>query len=340
MTPRTVELPCIAFNGSTRYSRQGDTITLSADRIDNLDEAGVASADLCLQLWACQSPYSGGELTGWKLAEITLGVLSPGHFLAPVESSVAASFPESGDFAIVLVIAEWDGEAFNRIHDFHNYPCRDVFIHPRLQGMTGYRWVDENRLVVDVERIDNPREPDNLSGALVLELWALAEPYQAGDFRGHALGSIALGSLAGGDNWQNLVFDMEVVLPPAGVYSLVLMLREWNGSSYVTRDHCNFRYRVTFPLDISSPPAATDGALEHEPNDQAGHPVQGAEQVDDVPGAEDFETGPVTEAGAGAFEAPQPDNASQTVQRFSPQFLFDYAKRVTRPLRVWVRQHW
>jgi hypothetical protein len=48
------------------------------------------------------------------------------HFLAPVRSSVPASLPESGDYAIVLVIAEWDGEWFNHIHDFHNYPDRDV----------------------------------------------------------------------------------------------------------------------------------------------------------------------------------------------------------------------
>lgn len=196
MTPHTVEQPNIHFQGTSGYSRHGDTVTLFAERIENGSNTGVTSGSPVLQLWACRSPYTGGSLTGWKLAESALGVLQAGQFLAPVEFEVPASFPESGDFAITLVIAEWDGAGFNLIHDFHNYPCRDAFIHPRLEGVAGFRRVDERRMDVNVERIHNPRDVNNVSGSLPLEFWAFAEPCMAGDFQGHALAGMIPGTLA------------------------------------------------------------------------------------------------------------------------------------------------
>jgi hypothetical protein len=281
MTPHAIEFPYIQFNGNSGYARHGDMVSLSAERIDNLNSAGITSGNLALQLWACQAPYSGGNLAGWKLAEFPLGALQANHFLAPVKSDVPANLPESGDYAIALVIAEWDGEGFNRIHDFHNYPKRDVFLHPRFDGLTGYRSVDGGRIAVDVERIHNPRDPDNMSGTLSLELWALPEPYVRGDFAGHALAAVTLGSLAGGSTWQNCAYELEISPPPAGSYTLVLMLREWVGNGYVTRDHSSLQHRMTFPLVASasqaSEPVIADAALGQFANtaqspQQAGEP--------------------------------------------------------------------
>jgi hypothetical protein len=248
MTPHTVENAFIKFTGNSGYSRHGDTVSLYTDRLDNLYNSGVTSGNLALQLWACQAPYTGGSLTGWKLAEAKLGTLEANHFIAPVKSDVPAYFPEHGDYAIVLVIAEWDGEDFNLIHDYHNYSCRDVFLHPRLEGMVGYRCTDDGRLILEIERIHNPRDLNNLSGTLSLELWALSEPYVVGDFAGHALAGVSVGTLAGSEIWRNCSYDLEMSSPPPGTYTLVLMLREWTENGYVTRDHSNFRDRVIFPL--------------------------------------------------------------------------------------------
>jgi hypothetical protein len=248
MSPHSVENAFIQFSGNSGYSRHGDTVSLYAGHINNLSNSSITSGSLALQLWACQTPYNGGSLTGQKLAELKLGILEANHFIAPVKSDVPAYFPEHGDYAIVLVIAEWDGEDFNLIHDFQNYPKRDVFLHPRLEGMVGYRCIDDGHLVVDVERIHNPCDPNNLSGTLTLELWALSEPYVVGDFAGHALAGVTLGTLAGSETWQNCRYDLEIRPPPSGAYTLVLMLREWTGNGYVTRDHSNFSNRMTFFL--------------------------------------------------------------------------------------------
>ena len=251
MNPFTVEHPHIHITGNSGYSRHGDTVSLFADRIDNSNSMNVSSDNLALQLWACQSPYYGGNLAGWKLAEIELGPLQANHYLPSIQSDVRASFPESGDYAIALVIAEWDGKGFNRVHDFHNYPNRDVFLHPRLEGSVGYRFIDERRVVVDVGRIHNPRDPENSSGTLALELWALPEPYHGGAFKGHALACMTLGSVHGGASWQDCAYELGMTPPPAGSYTLTLMLREWVGSGYITRDHTNFAYPVVFPIAMA-----------------------------------------------------------------------------------------
>ena len=255
MIPHTVEHPYIHFKGNSGYTRHGDRISLFADRIDNSADSGAPSSDLVLQLWACQAPYQGGPLSGWKLAELPLGVLQADHYLAAVDADTQASLPAAGDYAITLVIAEWDGTGFNRIHDYHNYSNRDLFLHPRFDGPVGYRCVEAGRVVAEAGRIHNPRSPDNISGTLALELWALPEPYAGGAFTGHALAAATLGSLAGGASWQDCVYELELTPPPAGTYTLTLMLREWNGDGYVTRDHVNFASPVTFPLVTAGPPA-------------------------------------------------------------------------------------
>jgi hypothetical protein len=270
MSPSTVEHPYIRINGNSVYSRHGDTVSLFVDRIDNLNDAGITSGDLALQLWACETPYSGGPLTGWKLAEHPLGPLWANHYLAPVKADAQADFPESGDYAVALVVAEWDGEGYNRVHDFHNYPSRDLFLQPRFAGSVGYHYDEHGRIVVEVERIESPRDPDNLSGTLALELWALPEPYAGGAFAGHALAAVTLGSLPGGGSWQECAYELEIAAPLSGAYALVLMLREWAGNGYVTRDHSNLADAVTFPLVAAVPEATETVAADLPPVQETG----------------------------------------------------------------------
>lgn len=337
MTPHTFEHPYIRFNGNTGYARQGDTVILFADRIENRNQ-DTASDELSLQLWACESPYTGGSLTGWRLAGFPLGVLPPGESLETVRSAVPAGFPESGDFAISLVIAEWDGEGFNLVHDFHNYPCRDLFVHPRLEGTLGYRCLDDTHLVVEVERIHNPRDPENMSGTLSLELWALYEPYGGGDFQGHALGAITLGSLAGGNSWQQCAYDMEIAVPPADTYTLVLMLREWSGNGYITRDHCNFSYPVMFPIDMSA--ARTSESLTaNELREEVAPAPQAEEVVAQTVGAEPAES-LAREAGQAASRDTAPTLVPQNDTHVPAKVPSDGWKRTAQRWWLWVKQNW
>lgn len=338
MIPHTVEHPYIHFNGNSGYARRGDSVALFADRIDNLNSSGVSSSDLALQLWACQAPYHGGPLTGWKLAELPLGALQANHYLAPVDSDARVSFPEAGDYAIVLAIAEWDGEGFNRVHDYHNYPNRDLFLHPRFDGPVGYRCLDTGRIAVEVGRIYSPRDPNNTSGTLCLELWALPEPYSGGAFTGHALAAVTLGSLAGGASWQDCAYDLEMTPPPAGTYTLTLMLREWVGNGYATRDHSNFANPVTFPL-VTAPPRASETVGADAPGDQAAGPAHSSQPADeaDAVGRAAAAGHPADSLASQASQlnraAPQNENLSRPG---TPDKLIGLARRLFETLK----RHW
>jgi hypothetical protein len=50
-----------------------------------------------------------------------------------------------------------------------------VFVHPRFEGSIGYHSADNEKVVVNVEFIQNTRDPGNISGTLLLELRALSE---------------------------------------------------------------------------------------------------------------------------------------------------------------------
>ena len=80
----------------------------------------------------------------------------------------------------------------------------------------------------------------------------MPEPYAGGAFSGHALAAVTLGSLSGGENWQYCSHVLEMNPPPPGTYALVLMLREWVGNEYHTRDHSNLADEVTFPIVITT----------------------------------------------------------------------------------------
>ncbi|MEZ5542161.1 MAG: hypothetical protein R3F42_08960 [Pseudomonadota bacterium] len=327
MPPHSVENACIHISGNSGYSRHGDTISLYAERIDNLNNSGITSGNLALQLWGCQGPYNGGALTGWKLAELNLGTLQANHFIAPVRSDVPANFPEHGDYAIALVIAEWDGEDFNLIHDFQNYANRDVFLHPCLEGRVSYRVTADGHLAVEVERIHNPREPENVSGTLSLELWALSEPYHGGVFSGHAVAGITLETLQGGTSWSNCAHKLAIAPPPPGTYALVLMLREWTGNGYVTRDYFNFNGRETFPLAISPRPSGVAARTNSVP-EVARKPASSQKAVTTV-----SITGSKPPSQAGAERTATTRKAEDSMVAVRIAELMGYARRVLEKIR-------
>nr|MBL8456557.1 helix-hairpin-helix domain-containing protein [Zoogloeaceae bacterium] len=92
----------------------------------------------------------------------------------------------------------------------------------------------------------------NLSGTLALELWALPAPYLGGAFAGAQIGAVVLGSLAGQAEWQDVQVELPTFALAPGQWHLALMLREWTGNGYLTRDYSNF----AIPVVVSEAPAA------------------------------------------------------------------------------------
>lgn len=121
-----------------------------------------------------------------------------------------------------------------------------------LSGYYGYA-IQGNRITITVDEIANRREPGNLSGTLALELWALEKPYAGGQFVGFTLASTTIGELRGGDCLAGCRYDLIFSEPPAGQWYLALMLREWEGTGYVTRNWVNFN----LPYCVADKPVIT-----------------------------------------------------------------------------------
>ena len=108
-----------------------------------------------------------------------------------------------------------------------------------LSGLNGYS-IHGDRVIISASEISNHRHADNLSGSLSLELWALDRPYFGGDFDGVALAGVQIGRVQGQHLLVNNQYDLPFTAPGAGTWTLTLMLREWEGQGFVTRDQVQF----------------------------------------------------------------------------------------------------
>jgi hypothetical protein len=239
------------------YRIAGDLACLNAEFAIAADAARATAEQWALQLWACDRPYVGGDLSGTKVAEAVLDVPN----LAAAEpqrwySETFARLPAGNrDYSMVLVLASRSAgaSARDRVLDYANYPAREHFSVPSLRGAVSVELAQaqtelvanhnaQARAQLRVEGIENPRTEENLSGSLALELWALEEPYAGGQFVGEALAGVEIGTLAGQQSLQGLEYELSLTArdaSPRRPAHLVLMLREWTAGGYVTRDYRN-----------------------------------------------------------------------------------------------------
>jgi DNA uptake protein ComE-like DNA-binding protein len=227
------------LGGNHGYRIDGDVACLNAELalagdLDHLAERWA------LQLWACDAPYGGGALSGVKVAEAPLDLAS-GNSTQPQQlyAETFARLPAGGrEYSMVLVLASERSDAFQTVHDFANYPARAHFAVPHFVGDVAAD-MREDEVSLHVDAIRNPRDVDNLSGSLALELWALREPYAGGQFAGVALAGVEFGRLAGQQSFNGLTRELSLGALPTGRFYPVWMLREWTAGGYVTRDYRN-----------------------------------------------------------------------------------------------------
>jgi len=116
----------IALSGIVGYEAFGNSVTLSADRVDNFRAEGSISGQLALQLWALDQPYYGQGLYGYNLGEANLGTLRGGYYISDISRSVAFDEPPRGYYNMVLVLGEWNGYEY-LIYDWYNLPTIQNF---------------------------------------------------------------------------------------------------------------------------------------------------------------------------------------------------------------------
>ena len=173
------------------------------------------------------------------------------------EVSAPATSPSGRGFhTLSLVLVSRDASGAETIHDHAAYARPQSFVQPRLCGPVGLWFESDSELVLDLDRVSNPRAAGNLSGTLSAEVWASDRAYEGGPELGRPVAGAILGSLAAGATWHPGALHLLATKPAADSH-LVVVLREWNGSAYVTRDHVNFG---PAPVVAAPVPAATETA--------------------------------------------------------------------------------
>jgi competence ComEA-like helix-hairpin-helix protein len=206
-----------------------------------------------LELWACEEPYQGGELSGVQVSEVQLELPTP---IAPhthrVEARAPAHLPLQGAaHTMLLALVERGPE--RRVHDVASYPELETFPAPRFEGEVGYE-IRGHELVLQAAAVANPRSAGNLSGTLSIELWASPSDSEdaAQTARAHCLGAVQLAPLGAGQSVFGLSCRAAFSEPPAGQYQLELLLREWTQAlGYLTRDRRAFDLRYFVPEDVA-----------------------------------------------------------------------------------------
>ena len=251
MNTQSVTQTLARLGASHGYRFDGDVVFLTASFIASPSADAGRSWRLRLVAGDVASDSSAHVI-----AEAVLPPLSELTDAAENFEVCAPATPPSarGFHSLSLVLVSRDAAGAETIHDHATYAQTQAFLQPRLCGPVGLWFESDTELVLDLDRVSNPRAAGNLSGTLSVEVWASDRAYAGGPELGRPVSGAILGSLAAGDTWHPGALHIRATKPAAGSH-LVVVLREWNGSAYVTRDHVNF-----VPAPAVAAPAASAAA--------------------------------------------------------------------------------
>ena len=110
MFSKTISLgPLKLFTLGGTWSWQANyaagTVDLKIDKISHTRTGNTGS--LRLSLWATQTPYKGGEISGYQLGYVDKKALSPGYSYTEVSNVAKLKRPPAGTYHMTLVLSEY-----------------------------------------------------------------------------------------------------------------------------------------------------------------------------------------------------------------------------------------
>lgn len=238
--------PAARFGASHGYRFDGDSVFLNASFQAETDADAGRAWSLRLVATPAAPADSAAVLAAQIVTEVALPPLAElTGAVDDFETVAGVLAPSSRGFHVLsLALVARDAHGAVTLYDTVTYPLAQAFAQPRLSGPVGLWFESDTELVLDLDHVENPREPGNQSGTLSVEVWALDHAYKGGLFEGQPIAGAILGCLAAGDSWQPGALHLHATRPANDRAHLVVMLREWNGVAYVTRDHVNFTPRT------------------------------------------------------------------------------------------------
>lgn len=123
---------------SCGYAISGSNVALTASRV--LNQAGRTSGTLRLRLYATAQPYSGGTLTGYKLAEYTFTqVLTNNQYYNTVNVTVPYTAPGPGTWYYTLALVE--SSSGDTLRDYSSFTTPVVIAEPTPTGSSTAPWI-------------------------------------------------------------------------------------------------------------------------------------------------------------------------------------------------------
>lgn len=133
------------------HSIENGRVTISIGRIASHRDSRDISGTLSVELWALESPYTGGDFGGIPLAGTTIGEILGQHFLTDCHYDLVFQQPPDGTWHLTLMLREWTAAGY-LTRDYVN------FAPPYVTG-TGSAMSSESDNQIGVESASDIKAP-------------------------------------------------------------------------------------------------------------------------------------------------------------------------------------
>jgi len=278
-----------AFIGGTDTilpSTDGTTAEVSVAGIQNTT-TNVTSGSLGFALWYSPVPYSGGTITGYRVADSYLPIgqctsltLAPGGECVAILVEDTLTLPPAGVYYPVLVLVEHTATCADPsgycIDDFVNLVRSSdggatVTVGSGGGGGGGgatstssvaivgnYSYTPDlaaGTVQLDVAEIQN-NSSTNTTGTLRLELWLTTTPFTGGSINGYRVATYQVSGSSNGELGPNQYFSSIAAtvplsgLPGSGTYDVALLVTEYSNSCGASDHFCLDTYGM-FPSSFT-----------------------------------------------------------------------------------------
>jgi len=126
--------PSLRLAGNCGYAITGDRVIIDIDAICNDRPVGDVSGTLSIELWALESPYSGGDFVGVAVAGTRIGEVLGQNLIPNCHYDLIFQAPPPGDWNLVLMMREWTAAGYvTRDHIQFALPYRVAPISPLVR---------------------------------------------------------------------------------------------------------------------------------------------------------------------------------------------------------------
>ncbi len=215
------------LSGSTLVSGidwTSDTVDIQVAKVANT-ASSVTSGSLEIQLWFSTSPYSGGSLTGYKVASFPLPAsctigqaqLAAGQGCSSINSgTISATPPPPGTYYAVLALEEYSSTCTTnggycidngiQLQNQETVPTQTgggggsggsggssgTYGNAQLTGNISFNNIDWTANTADLQVAGITDTGNVTTGTLELEVWYTTTPYSSGTINGHKVASYRL----------------------------------------------------------------------------------------------------------------------------------------------------